>query len=53
MNHPDAQALARAGDTRRQAFLRVARRYVRRRLTRELDGVWVSGLGKATTCGTK
>lgn len=47
MNHPDAQALARAGDTRRQAFLRVARRYVRRRLTRELDGVWVSGLAEA------
>jgi len=47
VNHPDAQALARAGDTRRQAFLRVARRYVRRRLTRELDGVWVSGLAEA------
>ena len=36
--------LARAGDTRRPAFLAVARGYVRRRVSRALDGVWVSGL---------
>jgi 1-acyl-sn-glycerol-3-phosphate acyltransferase len=47
VNHSDAQALARAGDTRRQAFLRLARRYTRRRLTRGLDGLWVSGLAEA------
>ena len=40
----DRQALTRAGDTRRPAVLAVARGYVRRRVSRELDGVWVSGL---------
>lgn len=40
----DQPALTRAGDTRRPAFLALARGYVRRRVSRELDGVWVSGL---------
>ena len=47
MNRPDAQALARAGDTRREAFLRLARPYARRRVARGLDGLWVSGLAQA------
>ena len=47
MNRPDAQALARAGDTRREAFLRLARPYARRRVARGLDGLWVSGLAEA------
>lgn len=45
----DRQALARAGDTRRPAFLRVARAYARRRVARGLDGLWVSGLPQART----
>ena len=44
---PDSRALARAGDTRHPAFLRVARRYTRRRISRHLDGLWVSGLDEA------
>jgi 1-acyl-sn-glycerol-3-phosphate acyltransferase len=40
-------ALARAGDTRRPAFLRLARRYTRHRVARSLDGLWVSGLDGA------
>ena len=40
-------ALAMAGDTRRPAFLRVARAYTRRRIARHLDGLWVSGLDEA------
>ena len=44
---PDSRALARAGDTRHPAFLRVARRYTRRRISRRLDGLWVSGLDEA------
>lgn len=47
MSRPDAQALARAGDTRREAFLRLARPYARRRVARGLDGLWVSGLAEA------
>jgi hypothetical protein len=47
VNRPDAQALARAGDTRREAFLRLARPYARRRVARGLDGLWVSGLAEA------
>ncbi len=47
MNRPDAQALARAGNTRREAFLRLARPYARRRVARGLDGLWVSGLAEA------
>ncbi len=49
--HPDAdadrRALARAGDSRRPAFLRVARAYARRRVSRALDGLWVGGLDQA------
>lgn len=45
----DRQALARAGDTRRPAFLAVARAYTRRRVARHLDGVWVAGLDEART----
>ncbi|MGI9123862.1 MAG: lysophospholipid acyltransferase family protein [Mycobacterium sp.] len=41
---PDRQSLIRAGDSRRPAFLRLARKYVRRRVSRGLDGLWVSGL---------
>ena len=44
---PDSRALARAGDTRHPAFLRLARRYTRRRISRRLDGLWVSGLDEA------
>lgn len=44
---PDPRALARAGDTRHPAFLRVARRYTRRRISHRLDGLWVSGLDEA------
>jgi 1-acyl-sn-glycerol-3-phosphate acyltransferase len=40
----DRQALARAGDSRRPAFLRVTRPYARRRVARGLDGLWVHGL---------
>ena len=40
-------ALAKAGDTRRPAFLRLARAYTRRRIARHLDGLWVSGLDEA------
>ena len=43
----DRAALDRAGDTRRPAFLRLARGYTRRRLSRALDGLWVSGLDEA------
>ncbi|MFM9034549.1 MAG: lysophospholipid acyltransferase family protein [Mycobacterium sp.] len=43
----DRAALARAGDTRRQGVLRQARRYARRRVSRGLDGLWVSGLDEA------
>ena len=43
----DRRALARAGDTRHPAFLRMARRYTRRRIARRLDGLWVSGLDQA------
>ncbi len=52
-HHPDTgpaadrQALARAGDSRRPAFLRLARAYARRRVSRELDGLWVGGLDQA------
>jgi len=41
------QALARAGDMRRPAFLRRARTYARYRVARSLDGLWVSGLDDA------
>lgn len=44
---PDPRALARAGDTRHPTFLRVARRYTRRRISHRLDGLWVSGLDEA------
>jgi 1-acyl-sn-glycerol-3-phosphate acyltransferase len=47
VNRPDAQVLARAGDTRKEAFLRLARPYARRRVARGLDGLWVSGLAEA------
>ncbi|HYN72758.1 MAG TPA: lysophospholipid acyltransferase family protein [Nakamurella sp.] len=40
----DRQALARAGDSRRPAFARLARTYARRRVSRALDGLWVDGL---------
>lgn len=40
----DREALTRAGDTRRPAFLTVARAYSRHRVSRGLDGVWVAGL---------
>lgn len=43
----DRRARARAGETRHPAFLRVARRYTRRRISRHLDGLWVSGLDEA------
>ncbi len=43
----DRRARARAGETRHPAFLRVARRYTRRRISRRLDGLWVSGLDEA------
>jgi 1-acyl-sn-glycerol-3-phosphate acyltransferase len=43
----DRQALARAGDTRRSAFLRITRPYARRRVARGLDGLWVHGLAGA------
>lgn len=42
--NPDRAALIRAGDTRRPAFLSVARAYSRHRVSRGLDGVWVAGL---------
>ena len=47
--NPDAdrRALARAGDTRNPAFLHLARRYARRRVSLGLDGLWVSGLDEA------
>lgn len=45
----DREALARAGDTRRPAFLRLARAYARRRVARGLDGLWVAGLDEART----
>lgn len=44
---PDRRALARAGDTRRPAFLRMARVYAHRRVAHRLDGLWVSGLQQA------
>lgn len=46
---PDADrwALTRAGDTRRPAFLRLARPYARHRVARGLDGMWVAGLDQA------
>ncbi len=49
MNTADAdrQALARAGDARRPRFLTAARGYARHRASRQLDGVWVSGLDAA------
>lgn len=40
----DREALDRAGDTRRPAFLTYARAYARHRVARGLDGLWVSGL---------
>ena len=43
----DRRALARAGDTRRPAFLRLARPYARHRVSRGLDGMWVAGLDQA------
>ena len=43
----DRQALARAGDTRRPGFARIARRYARRRVSRGLDGLWVAGMDQA------
>lgn len=43
----DRAALVRAGDTRRPWFLAMARRYARRRVSRGLDGLWVSGLDEA------
>lgn len=43
----DQRTLAEAGDTRRPRFLAFARRYARRRVARELDGVWVAGLDEA------
>lgn len=43
----DLAALARAGDTRRPAFLTLARRYARRRIAHGLDGLWVAGLDEA------
>ena len=43
----DRRARARAGETRHPAFLRVARRYTRGRISRRLDGLWVSGLDEA------
>ncbi|MFN0144076.1 MAG: lysophospholipid acyltransferase family protein [Mycobacterium sp.] len=43
----DRQALARAGDTRRPAFARVARRYARHRVSRGVDGLWVAGMDQA------
>jgi 1-acyl-sn-glycerol-3-phosphate acyltransferase len=45
----DRQALDLAGDTRRPAFLTLARAYARRRVSRGLDGLWVSGLEEART----
>jgi 1-acyl-sn-glycerol-3-phosphate acyltransferase len=43
----DRQALDLAGDTRRPAFLTLARAYARRRVARGLDGLWVNGLEEA------
>ena len=43
----DRRALARAGDTRHPAFLRLARPYARHRVARGLDGMWVAGLDQA------
>ncbi len=43
----DREALDRAGDTRRPAFLRYARTYARRRVAHGLDGLWVAGLDEA------
>ena len=43
----DRKALARAGDSRRPAFLRVTRPYARRRVACGLDGLWVHGLADA------
>jgi len=43
----DRQALARAGDARHPTFLRLARRYARRRVAAGLDGLWVEGLDEA------
>lgn len=40
----DRRALDLAGDTRRPAFLSLARVYARRRVSHGLDGLWVSGL---------
>ncbi len=47
--NPDAdrRARQRAGDTRHPAFLALARSYTRRRVARQLDGVWVAGLDEA------
>lgn len=44
MTDPDRAALERAGDTRRPGFLALARRYARRRVAHDLDGLWVAGL---------
>lgn len=44
---PDRRALARAGDTRRPAVVRMARHYSRHRVSRSLDGLWVAGLAEA------
>ncbi|MCH9720941.1 MAG: lysophospholipid acyltransferase family protein [Actinomycetia bacterium] len=43
----ERRALSLAGNTRRPAFLRVARRYARHRVSRGLDGLWVAGLPRA------
>jgi 1-acyl-sn-glycerol-3-phosphate acyltransferase len=43
----DAAALAKAGDSRRPWFARLARGYVRRKVAAELDGLWVRGLDDA------
>lgn len=47
MSAGDDGLLAEAGDTRRPAFLAVARRYSRNRVGRSLDGLWVAGLREA------
>ena len=43
----DRKALARAGDSRRPAFLRLTRPYARHRVACGLDGLWVHGLADA------
>ncbi len=43
----DRRARVLAGDARRPRFLGFARGYARRRVSRRLDGLWVSGLDEA------